>query len=87
MAQQQESRSFVAQHERGVGSVLKVLEGCADFQYGLDIDTPPAGAHACEKDSAAALLDPKSVHYLNGTARDYKNDPMQSAFPFNNHNG
>ena len=86
MARQQESRSFVAQHEGGVGSVLKVAEGgCSGFQYGLDIDTP-AGTRVCEKVGAAVLLDPKSVLYLSGTARDYKNDPMQSAFVFNNPN-
>lgn len=85
MARQQESRSFSAQHERGVGSVLKVVErGCSGFQYGLDIDTAPAGARVCEKDAAAVLLDPKSVLYLSGTARDYENDPMQAAFVFNN---
>jgi iron-sulfur cluster assembly protein len=85
MARQQESRSFVAPHERGVGSVLKVVEGGSPgFQYSLDIDTPPAGAQACEKDGATVLRDPNSVLYLSGTVRDYKNDLMQSAFVFNN---
>ncbi len=44
MTPQQESRSFAAQDERDVGSVLKVVEGgCSGFRCSLDIDTPQAG--------------------------------------------
>jgi iron-sulfur cluster assembly protein len=67
--------------------VLKVAEGgYSGFQYSLDIDTPRTGAQACETDGATVLLDQKSVLYLSGTALDYKNDLMQSAFVFNNPN-
>ena len=60
--------------------------GCSGYEYKMEIDSPAAEDEVFEKNGARVLLDAKSIHHLDGTEMDYKDELMQSGFVFNNPN-
>lgn len=80
-------RSLLAGRQTGQGLRVKVVEGgCSGFEYKMDIDSANPEDRVFENNGARIILDPKSILHLTGTALDYNNGLMQSAFVFHNPN-
>jgi iron-sulfur cluster assembly protein len=80
-------RQLLAGKSEGHGLRVKVVEGgCSGFEYKMVIDVRAAEDQLFERNGARILLDSTSVHHLNGTELDYKDELMQSGFVFNNPN-
>ena len=71
----------------GYGLRVNVVEGgCSGYEYKMEIDSPAAEDNVFEKNGSRVLFDAKSIHHLDGTEMDYKDELMQSGFVFNNPN-
>ena len=80
-------RKLLAGAAAGHGLRVKVVEGgCSGYEYKMEIDSRAAEDTVFEKDGACILLGAKSIHHLNGTEMDYKDEVLQSGFVFNNPN-
>lgn len=80
-------RKLLAEAPEGNGLRVRVVEGgCSGYEYKMEIDSPAAEDNVFEKNGSRVLLDAKSIHHLDGTEMDYKDELMQSGFVFNNPN-
>ena len=80
-------RKLLTGAKDGYGLRVGVIEGgCSGYEYKMEIDSPSAEDKVFEQNGARVLLGAKSIHHLDGTEMDYKDELMQSAFVFNNPN-
>ena len=80
-------RKLLAEAPEGNGLRVRVVEGgCSGYEYKMEIGLPVPEDEVLEKNGARVLLDAKSIHHLDGTEMDYKDELMQSGFVFNNPN-
>jgi iron-sulfur cluster assembly protein len=76
-------RKLLTGAKDGYGLRVGVIEGgCSGYEYKMEIDSPGAEDKVFEQNGARVLLGAKSIHHLDGTEMDYKDELMQSGFVF-----
>lgn len=60
--------------------------GCSGFQYALALDERHEDDHVFEHGEIAILVDPASLHYVDGSTVDYAESMMGAGFEVNNPN-
>ena len=81
-------RKLLTGAKDGYGLRVGVVEGgCSGYEYKMEIDSPAAEDKVFEKKMApASYSGAKSIHHLDDTEMDYKDELMLSGFVFNNPN-
>ena len=81
-------QSFLARRGKGMGLRLGVrTTGCSGLAYKLEFaDAPNPEDLQFESHGVRVLVDPKSLHYIDGTELDYSREGLNEGFKFRNPN-
>lgn len=81
-------RSFLAKRGSGVGLRLGVKKtGCSGFAYVVNYaDDVASGDVVFESAGVKVIVDPDSLHYVDGTEIDFVREGLNEAFKFRNPN-
>ena len=84
----QHVRSFLAKRGKGVALRLGVrTSGCSGLAYKLEFaDQVGAEDVQFESHGVKLVVDPKSLHFLDGTVLDYTREGLNEGFKFSNPN-
>lgn len=80
---------FLQGQEAGSNAGLRVAVrggGCSGFQYALALDEQRDDDHIFEDHGIRVMVDPASLHYVDGSVVDFKETMMESGFEVGNPN-
>jgi iron-sulfur cluster assembly protein len=60
--------------------------GCAGLSYEMKLDDPQPNDEFAERDGVKVIVDPESLHHLEGSTIDYCDDLAGTGFRINNPN-
>ena len=81
-------RRFLDARGRGTGLRLAVKKtGCSGFAYVVDLeDEIGEGDHVFESNGIPVIVDPATLHMVDGTHIDFKRDGLNETFTYDNPN-
>ncbi len=81
-------QSLIAEKGDGSKGLRLFVEkgGCAGLQYGMTLDSPEEGDEVFPHGEVSVIVDPESLHHLQGSEIDYSDDLTGTGFRLKNPN-